>query len=269
MLQHAGIPLPPLAIELAHRVEVKQKHSDRAILVTFLHMGDRDDVLLRQEQIYHTCRIMVEEDFPPDIDAKRRKLHPFMRAINKPVTGKQQNRASLWDDKLIVDGKHYTVETLDKLPTDISTEKLSTPRKNNMVVFFSKYSPLSNYYKSEELVDGKIFSCQEQHYTYHKAKTFGDTETAKKIMKTKNPVEMKNLGKHIKQFDYKVWSNNKVEVMRAGLEAKLKNEKLRQFLLDTEDATLMVNSINSGGLAYQRTTPESGDKITGMVVHKI
>ena len=34
MLQHAGIPLPPLAIELAHRVGVKQKYSDRAILVT-------------------------------------------------------------------------------------------------------------------------------------------------------------------------------------------------------------------------------------------
>ena len=32
MLQNAGIPLPPLAIELAHRIGNKQKHSDRAIL---------------------------------------------------------------------------------------------------------------------------------------------------------------------------------------------------------------------------------------------
>ena len=60
MLQHAGIPLPPLAIELAHMVGVKQKHSERAIVVKFLHMGDRDDVLLRQEPIYRNCCITVE-----------------------------------------------------------------------------------------------------------------------------------------------------------------------------------------------------------------
>ena len=92
------------------------------------------------------------------------------------------------------------------------------------------------------MVDGKWFSSNQQYYAYNKAKTFCDTTTASKIMLESNPVEMKNLGKHVLGFDHKVWSNTKVEVMKRGLQAKFKNERLREILLDTKDATLMEAS---------------------------
>ena len=72
-----------------------------------------------------------------------------MRDINSHIeNGKVKHNAVIWEDKLIVDGRPYTVDTLDKLPPDISTEKLATPCRNNMVAFFSKYSPFSNYFKN-------------------------------------------------------------------------------------------------------------------------
>ena len=177
MLCDAGIDLPPMAIELAVRIgentsnnrarRNRSKPVDRPMLVRFLHIEDRDNVLIRRDLVYNKCGIQIDEDFPPDIQDKRRELRPLMLSINnKRVNGRIKYRASIWEDKLIVNGKQYSVETLDKLPEDISTINLSTPRNNNMVAFFSKYSPLSNYHQCQETVDGRTFSCQEQYYTY-------------------------------------------------------------------------------------------------------
>ena len=157
MLRHAGINLPPMAIELAVRVGSKpgnnrtvrnrNKVVNRPMSVRFLHIEDRDNVLLRKELIYRRCSIEVEEDYPPDMEERRKELRLVMRAINNSrVEGRIKYRASVFEDKLIVNGKLYSVETLDKLPSEISTVNLSTPRKNNMVAFLSKQSPLSNYY---------------------------------------------------------------------------------------------------------------------------
>ena len=59
-----------------------------------------------------------------------------------------------------------------------------------------------------------MFRCQEQYYTYNKAKTFGDQLTAQKIMKERNPAVMKQLGKIGAGFDHGTWNNRKVDVMR-------------------------------------------------------
>ena len=113
-----------------------------------------------------------------------------------------------------------------------------------MVAFFSKNSPLSNYYKCEEIVDQQKISCQEQHYTYHKSMTFNDRQTANRIMKEHRPSEMKKLGKHISGYVHKVWKSKKVEVMRHGLHAKFKNSDLKHFLLGTGKTILMEASPN-------------------------
>ena len=82
MLRHAGINLPPMAIELAVRVGSKpgnnrtvrnrNKVVNRPMLVRFLHIEDRDNVLLRKELIYRRCSIEIEEDFPPDMEERRK-----------------------------------------------------------------------------------------------------------------------------------------------------------------------------------------------------
>lgn len=46
-----------------------------------------------------------------------------------------------------------------------------------------------------------MFSCQDPHYTYIKANTFGDIDTANKIMREMDPVEMKS-EKHVVGFDH-------------------------------------------------------------------
>ena len=110
MLQQSGINLSPMAIEVAQRVGAKQRQGgnkyrigNRPILVRFLHMGDRDNIMLRKEQINTKCRILVEDDYPPEIETRRKELYPIMRAINNHwISGQPKYRATLWEDRLIV-----------------------------------------------------------------------------------------------------------------------------------------------------------------------
>ena len=72
IISHADINLPPMAIELAVRVGSKAGSSRRPrnrskvmnipILVRFLHIEERDNVLLQKVQIYRRCEMEVEED---------------------------------------------------------------------------------------------------------------------------------------------------------------------------------------------------------------
>ena len=187
----------------------------------------------------------MEEDFPLFIEEARRELQPIATTINTFGYNKKYNykyKASLFENQLIVNGISYTTDTLDKLPTDISTEKLFTQRNNNMVAFFSKHSPLSNYHSCNIEVEGNNYNCQEQHYTQQKALAFNDFKTAEKIMKETKPANMKRLGKNINNYDNKIWREKKETVMKRGLTAKFRDQKLQSFLLGTGSATLMEAS---------------------------
>ena len=48
------------------------------------------------------------------------------------------------EDKLIIDGKSYTTENLDKPPKHLQPEHISTKENGNMVVFFTFQSIYSN-----------------------------------------------------------------------------------------------------------------------------
>lgn len=242
-LKYANIFLQPFSIEKAKRIGVRTRNNNRPIIVRFLHAGERNNILERKSHVFNSCKITVEEDFPSNIVDARRELQPIMTAINRflgPTTRKYI--AHLFEDRLVVNGKYYTTETISKLPAEISTEKIFTPKKNNMVAFFGKHSPLSNYHKCDMTVANNRYNCQEQHYTQQKALAFNDFTTADKIMKETDPAAMKQLGKRIKNFDHKIWDVKKVEVMCIGLAGKFKDPTLRTFLLNTGNSTLMEAS---------------------------
>lgn len=70
-----------------------------------------------------------------------------------------------------------------------------------------------------------------------KAILFGDQETAKQIMKEREPKLQKKLGyfKNIKNYNDNTWKERNLDIMEIGLSAKFtQNERLKQFLLDTE-----------------------------------
>ena len=99
---------------------------------------------------------------------------------------------------------------------------------------------LSNWYKSEFTVDGIKFVNSEQWMMYQKAKTFGDEETAKKILASTSPSEIKGLGRKVKNYNDTVWNGVRQIVVFEGLKAKFgQNEDLKKQLLATGDDILV------------------------------
>lgn len=98
---------------------------------------------------------------------------------------------------------------------------------------------LSNWFFSDFVVDGVLYSSMEQYMMHRKALTFGDGETAVKIMATHDFAKIKSLGRQVRDFDNRIWNGIRQIVIYKGLLEKFRqNPHLREQLLATGDAIL-------------------------------
>ena len=104
----------------------------------------------------------------------------------------------------------------------------------------SKYPYLSNFYKSEFIDDYNIsYYCSEQYLMAQKAFLMNDLDIYEKILQAETPFQCKKLGRKVKNWNQKLWNENKCEIMFAALYYKFyQNNKLQQELLATGDSIL-------------------------------
>lgn len=111
--------------------------------------------------------------------------------------------------------------------------------------FYHSKSPFSNFHPAPFVLDGLYFSCTEQYYAFQKAKFFGDVKMAKKILNIKNPFQIKQMGRHVRGFNYTTWKRACKKIMERGNRAKyLQNLILKQKLLKTHPQILAESSPN-------------------------
>lgn len=115
-----------------------------------------------------------------------------------------------------------------------------------IICFWKQYQKngyLSNWYKSEFIVDNIKYNCMEQFLMAEKARLFNDKFIRNKILKTKKPNQQKALGRKVRNFNEEVWNNNKINIILKGLEAKFnQNIDLKNKLINTKDAILIEAS---------------------------
>lgn len=84
--------------------------------------------------------------------------------------------------------------------------------------------------------NGKKFSSCEQYMMYGKALLFNDQETANRIMNIKDVKEIKQLGREVKNFDNKIWDDNKFDIVVKGNYLKFtQNKEFKRELLKYKD----------------------------------
>jgi len=111
-------------------------------------------------------------------------------------------------------------------------------------VFFCKLSEpnrwFSNWYPSNFLADGKLFSSVEQYMMWSKACLMGDHEIARMVMEAEAPAAIKALGRKVKNYDEGLWGRERRRVVYEGCLAKFQQDGvLRQKLLATGKAALV------------------------------
>ena len=156
ILRNSNIKLHPKGIENAYRIGPKQRNRSRPIVIKMFHAEEKELLLGKSEHIWYCTGIRIEEDFPPSIEADRKLLKPILKAANKKI---DQNgikyRASLRLNKLNINGTTYTTKTMNKLPTALNPEQISTPTDGKTTAFFTGSSPFSNHFIADQIVEGK------------------------------------------------------------------------------------------------------------------
>ncbi|MET3536957.1 NADAR family protein [Chryseobacterium limigenitum] len=102
---------------------------------------------------------------------------------------------------------------------------------------FSQWFP----FQFEE--NGIEYQTAEHYMMAGKAKLFNDDETLEEILKSDSPNLAKSLGRKVKNFDPKLWDEQKYDIVKRGNFLKFsQNQKFKDFLLSTNDKILVEAS---------------------------
>jgi ribA/ribD-fused uncharacterized protein len=211
-----------------------EQNKPRDVIVRFVKFQDRQLVWENRKLLKNTT-IYVKEDFPDEIVQRRSQLYQILQAARS-----QNKKATLVSDRLIIESKSYTIDTLHTLPAELHPETLAVRELDNTILFYGKYAFLSNFHDAEFITDGNKFGCTEQYYQYNKAKMLGEDEIAQKILETSDPLVQHRLGKHTKRNETK-WNNDVAKlVMEEGIKAKFEqNKHLKNALIATGNKMLI------------------------------
>ena len=141
-----------------------------------------------------------------------------LRAAKRLSNYKKQSR--LEDDKLVLKGRSYNVNTLNQLPEELNVFKVTSKENENTVGFFGEINPLSNFYPSTFVYDGIQYISSEQLIQANKAKFFGDLETYNQILCCTTSLECKTLSRQIRNVDESKWEEEAASTCLPGIHAK-------------------------------------------------
>ena len=193
-----SIPNVSKSIKLSrcHRVGPYREGQVRSIKCHVHWFGDKVQLFKGRKQLKNG--VTIHDDYPPEIEERRRILKPIMKKALTMDTYK--NNTYLNVDRLIINSVSYTyapINNLDLLPDDLNPRTLCELSDDNTHLFFGIGSPFSNFHSSEFVVDGTKYTCNEQYIQSQKASMFNDDIAESRIMMASSPYKMKAIGSRI------------------------------------------------------------------------
>ena len=140
-------------------------HRPCPVSVEFESKQDADAIL--EYKYYLTKGVFVDNEYCVDTERKFCILRPILCAAKmKPDL---RFKSCMEFDKLVIDGKRYGTEDLDKLPQSISPFNVSTKSNDNVVGFFGELCPFSNFYPANFTYKGQSYHSSKQFIQHTKA----------------------------------------------------------------------------------------------------
>ena len=122
---------------------------------------------------------------------------------------------------------------------------------------------LSNWYKSDFVVEKIKFSSMEQFMMYQKTVHFNDLASAKQMLETDDVAEIKALGRGVTGYEESCWNGIRQIIVYEGLIAKFsQNEELKKLLVGTGSDILAECAVKDRiwGIGISMKDPDRFDK---------
>ena len=201
----------------------------RPISIEFQYNQDLEYIMSNRRYLRHG--IFIDKEYNEETERKRRLLRPILRAARN--ISEYQSNCRIEDDKLWINGKSYTAETLDQLPPDLNAFTVTSVSNSECIGFFGELNPLSNFHPAKFICDGITFHSSEQYIQWKKAELFNDTHTANSILSTSTTLECKNLSTTIKNFNKPKWESCAKSICSPGIYCKFaQNPALKDLLIN-------------------------------------
>ena len=134
----------------------------------------------------------------------------------------------------MINGTHYSVDELDRLPNEIAAYKAAEKSNDSHTIFAGELSAYSNFHPSSFMIEGQTYHSSEQYIQYQKALTFDDSYVANKILSAETAIECKRLSYQINGVDTDLWHNEGYDMCYEGIKEKfLQNDNLLSMLKTT------------------------------------
>ncbi|CAD0001094.1 NADAR family protein [Flavobacterium chungangense] len=127
----------------------------------------------------------------------------------------------------------------------------------------------SQWWLNSFKVEKVTYKTAEHWMMAKKAELFQDQEILEKILNINSPAEAKKLGREVRNYDDKIWLENRYEIVKAGNFHKFsQNADLKTFLLNTKERVLVeaspVDSIWGIGMAGDHKDVMNPEKWKGL-----
>ena len=205
-----------VSILRCRRIGRYSRNRPRPVSTELLHKQDIEFIL--DNRFDFPRGIYVDKEYPIEIERKRKTLLPVLRAAKKLTNYKRQSR--LDEDKLVLKGRSYNVNTLNQLPYELNVFKVTSKEDESTVGFFGEINPLSNFYPTSFDYEGVKYISSEQLIQANKAKLFGDMDIYNQILCSSTSIECKNLSRLIRNVDESKWQEEAASICLPGIRAK-------------------------------------------------
>lgn len=244
LLHLPDMDLSGVRVDRCHRLGPVHKSSNkpRPIIAKFNWYGDLVEILSKRN--YLPQGVYVSEDFADEWVDRRRLLRPILNLAKK--TPKYKDSAFLTRDKLVINGKQFTVaptNNLAELPSNLLPSKTCKVQNEGIIAFLGPHSVFSNFHPAK-FSEGRIkYNCAEQMIQAEKAALFKDTVSLLNIMKMSCPFCIKAAGNRIRNFDKEIWKKESKRIVTKAVTAKFRqNSHLSNLLKSTGKVEIVESS---------------------------
>ena len=148
-------------LETAKKVEItgcsrvgKYRHNRaRPISVTFRLRDEKELFLSCKRKL--PAGIYANEEYPFYIKRTRDRLLPILRLAKSQPEYRERSR--LDGNSLLINGTRYTIDDLDRLPSDIAAYKAAEKLNETHIIFSGELSPYSNFHPCSFVMDDQIY----------------------------------------------------------------------------------------------------------------
>ena len=233
LFEQLDLPFDSDWVDSVYRIGVRNDNTKRprAIKVNFPFLRYRNELFrnlhkLKLNQKYK--KVYVVDDFPPETQEKIKEL----RAISA-FSRSQGLDSRMKGANLVIDGKAYAHENMDKLPDKLSMEAAKLIEVEDGIAFQGKHAYLSNHHPCEINFGDKKYNTSEKAYQHTRALENNEGGVARQIYEQTELKEIIRLSKLIK--DTPEWKQKEVPTMAIIIRHKFdQNPHLKAKLCKTK-----------------------------------